>query len=105
MAVVNAYQPKPSQLMFETEGTQKLVSACIEFGGSNHREKTLTPIKLSVLLIMSASPGLAWAMDSLAAAPEAGIPDGDRYIEQLSASNEDVRCFRLILRDAGRASY
>jgi hypothetical protein len=31
---------------------------------------------------------------------EAGILDGDRYIEQLFASKADVRAFRLILRDA-----
>ena len=30
-----------------------------------------------------------------------GILDGDRYIEQLLSSKEDVRLFRLILRDAG----
>jgi hypothetical protein len=39
-------------------------------------------------------------MDSPAIAAEAGILDGDRYIEQLFASKEDVLAFRLILRDA-----
>lgn len=67
----------------------------------HHREKTLTPIHLSALLIMPDNPGLFWAMDSLAAAAEAGILDGDRYIAQLLASKEDVRAFRLIPRDAG----
>lgn len=50
---------------------------------------------------MPGNPGLTWAMDSLAAAAEAGILDGDTYIEQLFASKEDVRAFRLILRHAG----
>ncbi|MBC8752249.1 hypothetical protein OKW43_005769 [Paraburkholderia sp. WC7.3g] len=50
---------------------------------------------------MPGNPGLVWAMDSLAAAAEPGILDGDQYIEQLFASKEDVRAFRLILRDAG----
>jgi len=64
-------------------------------------KKTLTPIHLSALLIMPDNPDLFWAMDSLAAAAEGGILDGDRYIAQLSASKEDVRAFRLILCDAG----
>lgn len=101
MAVVNAYLPQPSQLMFETEEGQKVAGACIEFGGWHHRDKTLTPIRLAAMLTMPGNPGLAWAMDSLAAATEAGILDGDQYIEQLFASKEDVRAFRLILRDAG----
>lgn len=55
----------------------------------------------AVIAAKTADSGLAWAMDSLAAAAEAGILDGDTYIEQLFASKEDVRAFRLILRDAG----
>jgi hypothetical protein len=101
MAAVNAYIPQPSKLMFETEEGQKVASACIEFGGWNHRDKILTPIKLSALLTMPGNPGLAWTMDSLAAAAEAGMLDGDMYIDQMFASKEDVRSFRLILRDAG----
>src|SRR5260370_1295476 len=78
-----------------------MASGCLEFGGWNHRDKTLTPIRLSALLTMPANPALAWAMDSLAAAAEAGRLDADKYIEQLFASKEDVRAFRLILREAG----
>lgn len=62
-------------------------------------KKTLTPIQLSALLTMPGNPGLFCAMDSLAAAAEAGALDGDKYIEQLFASSEDVRAFRLILRE------
>lgn len=47
---------------------------------------------------MPANPGLVWAMDSLAAAAEAGILDGHTFIEQLFASREDALSFRLILR-------
>lgn len=39
MAVVNAYLPRPSQLMIETEEGQKVAAACVEFGGWHHREK------------------------------------------------------------------
>ncbi|MFL9898937.1 hypothetical protein PQR71_12370 [Paraburkholderia fungorum] len=91
--------------MFETEAGQKVSAACIQFGGWNHRDKTLTPIQLSALLTMPGNPGLAWAMDSFAAAAEVGILDGDQYIEQLFASKEDVRSFRLILRDAGAEKW
>ena len=105
MAAINAYIPQPSQLMFETEEGQKMASACIEFGGWHHRDKTLTPIQLSALLTMPANPGLVLAMDSLAAAAEAGILDGHTFIEQLFASKEDVRAFRLILRDAGAEKW
>jgi hypothetical protein len=105
MTVVNAYVSQPSPLMFETEGGQKMAAACVEFGGWNHRDKTLTPIQLSALLTMPANPALFWAMDSLAAAAEAGRLDADRYIEQLFASKEDVRSFRLILRDAGADNW
>ncbi|MFL9862189.1 hypothetical protein PQR72_41830 [Paraburkholderia madseniana] len=79
----------------------RLARGCIEFGGWDHTNKALTPIKLAELLTMPGNPGLAWTMDSLAAAAEAGMLDGDQYIAQLFASNEDVRAFRLILRDAG----
>ena len=79
-----------------------MASACLEFGGWNHRDKTLTPIRLTALLTMPLNPALFWAMDSLAAAAEAGRLDADRYIEQLFASKDDVRSFRLILRDAGQ---
>jgi hypothetical protein len=44
-------------------------------------------------------------MDSLAAAAEAGRLDADQYIEQPFASREDVRAFRLILRDAGQERW
>ena len=79
-----------------------MASGCLEFGGWNHRDKTLTPIRLSALLTMPLNPALFWAMDSLAAAAEAGRLDADRYIEQLFASKEDVRSFRLILRDVSQ---
>jgi hypothetical protein len=101
MATINAYRPQPAPLMFETAEGQRMASGCIEFGGWHHRDNTLTPIQLTALLTMPGNPGLSWAMDSLAAAAEAGILDGDRYVEQLFASKEDVRAFRLILRDAG----
>ncbi|MFM0008516.1 hypothetical protein PQR57_47495 [Paraburkholderia dipogonis] len=78
-----------------------MAAACVEFGGWIHRDKTLTPIKLSASLTMPRNPSFVWAMDSLAAVAEAGILDGDQYIEQLFASKADVRSFRLILRDAG----
>jgi hypothetical protein len=102
MATINAYIPKPTPLMFETDEGQRMASACLEFGGWNHRDKTLTPIRLTALLTMPLNPALFWAMDSLAAAAEAGRLDADRYIEQLFASKDDVRSFRLILRDAGQ---
>src|SRR5260370_41495427 len=101
MATINAYRPQPAPLMFETEEGQRMASGCIEFGGWHHRDKTLTPIQLTALLAMPGNPALFWAMDSLAAAAEAGRLDAERYIEQLFASKEDVRSFRLILRDAG----
>jgi hypothetical protein len=46
-------------LMFETKEGQKVVAACIEFGGWHHRDKTLMPIHLSALLTMLAIP--AWS--------------------------------------------
>jgi hypothetical protein len=94
MATINAYRPQPAPLMFETAEGQRMASGCIEFGGWHHRDNTLTPIQLTALLTMPGNPGLSWAMDSLAAAAEAGILDGDRYVEQLFASKEDVRAFR-----------
>jgi hypothetical protein len=77
-----------------------VAAACVDFGGWIHRDKTLTPIKLSALLTMPRNPSFVWAMDSLAAAAEAGILDGARYIAQLFANKEDVRSLRQILRDA-----
>jgi hypothetical protein len=101
MAAINGYIVQPSQLMFETEEGQKIANACAEFGGWNYREKTLNPMQLSALLSMPGNPGLAWALDSLAAAAEAGRLDADTFISQLFATNEDLRLFRVILRDAG----
>jgi hypothetical protein len=101
MAAINAYIPAVTQLMFETEEGKRTASACLEFGGWNHDDKTLTPIHVEALLAMPHNPALLWVMDSLAVAAEAGRLDADRYIEQLFASRSDVRAFRLILRDAG----
>ena len=105
MATINGYIPQPTPLMFETEEGQRMASACIEYGGWDHKNKTLTPIKLAELLARPHNPGLPWVMDSLAAAAEAGRLDADQYIEQLFASKEDVRAFRLILRDAGQERW
>src|SRR5260370_17522233 len=105
MATINAYRPQPAPLMFETEEGQRMASGCIEFGGWHHRDKTLTPIQLTALLTMPLNPALFWAMDSLAAAAEAGRLDADRYLEQLFPTKEDGRAFRIILRDAGQARW
>lgn len=87
--------------MFETDEGQRVASACLEFGGWNHRDKSLEPIKLAALLTMPGNPGQTWAMDSFAAAAEATILNGDKYIDQVLASKEDVRACRMILRDDG----
>lgn len=101
MAAIDPYIPQPAQLMFETEEGLRMAGACIEFGGWNHKEKTLAPIRLTALLSMPANPALFWAMDSLAAAAEAGRLDTDRYVDKLFATKEDARAFRLMLRGAG----
>lgn len=67
----------------------------------NHRDKTLTPIQLTALVAMPLNPALSWAMDSLAAAAEAGRTNAEQFVEQLFASREDIRSFRLVLRDVG----
>lgn len=54
-----------------------------------------------VIAAKTADSGLAWAMDSLNAMAGTGILDGDTFIEQMFASKEDVRSFRLTLRDTG----
>jgi siroheme synthase len=36
--------------MFETEEGRRMASACIEYGGWDHKNQTLTPIKLAELL-------------------------------------------------------
>ncbi|QCP48273.1 hypothetical protein FAZ95_03145 [Trinickia violacea] len=105
MAMVNAYIPQPTQLMFETDEGQRVASGCIEFGGWNHREKSLAPIHVEALSRMPGAPALTWVLDSLAAAAEAGRLDADRYIEQLFASKSDLRDFRLMLRDAGADAW
>ena len=85
--------------MFEDDEWQRTVTTCIEFGGWNHREKTLTPIRLSALLELPGNPALSWVLDTLAAAAEAGRLDTKKYIEQMFASRGDVREFCLTLRD------
>lgn len=101
MATINAYIPTVTPLLFETEEGKRTASACLEFGGWNHSEKTLTPIRVTDLLAMPHNPALMWVMDSLAAAAEAGRLDADRYVDQIFASRCDARAFRLVLRDAG----
>jgi hypothetical protein len=105
MPTINAYIPAITPLMFETEEGKRAASACLEFGGWNHDDKTLTPIHVEALLAMPHNPALFWVMDSLAAAAEAGRLDADRYIDQLFASRGDARAFRLILRDAGTEQW
>jgi hypothetical protein len=87
--------------MFESEDGQRTSSALIEFGGWNHAEKTLTPIRVAALSHMPGSPTPQWVMNSFGAAAEAGRLDSDRYIQQLIASKTDVRDFRQLLRDSG----
>jgi len=94
MATINAYRPQPAPLMFETEEGQRMASGCIEFGGWHHRDKTLTPIQLTALLAMPGNPALFWAMDSLAAAAEAGRLDAERYIEQLREHARNIAVLR-----------
>ncbi|WOD16995.1 hypothetical protein [Paraburkholderia kirstenboschensis] len=87
--------------MFETQEGQRMASGCLEFGGWDHKNKSLTPIKLAELLARPHTPGLSWVMDSMAAAAEAGRLDAERYVGQLFASRGDVRAFRHVLREAG----
>ncbi|MFC5431086.1 hypothetical protein ACFPTO_20105 [Paraburkholderia denitrificans] len=101
MATINAYIPTVTPLLFETEEGRRTAGACLQFGGWNHEDKTLTPIHVEALLAMPHNPALYWVMDSLAAAAEAGRLDADRYVEQLFAGRSDARAFRLVLRDAG----
>lgn len=78
-----------------------MASACIKYGGWDHTNKSLTPIKLEELPARPHNPGLSWVMDSLAAAAEAGRLDAKNYVDQLLSNREDVRAFRLVLREAG----
>jgi hypothetical protein len=57
-------------------------------GGWDHKNQTLTPIKLAELLAGPHNPGLSWVMDSLAAAAEAGRLDADKYVEQIFAGRK-----------------
>lgn len=101
MSAINAYIPVVTPLLFETEEGKRTASACLEFGGRNHTDKALTPIRVGDLLAMPHNPALVWVMDSLAAAKEAGRLNAGRYMDQLFASCGDARAFRLVLRDAG----
>lgn len=101
MATINGYIPQVTPLMFETEEGQRTASACIDFGGWDHKTKTLKPISVSELLAMPHNPALHWVLDSMAAAAEAGRLDAEIYIQQLFASRDDVRAFRHVLREAG----
>ncbi|MFL9912725.1 hypothetical protein PQR75_43445 [Paraburkholderia fungorum] len=101
MATINAYIPQPTPLMFETEEGQRMASACIEYGGWNHKNQTLSPIRVAELLTMPHNPALYWVLDSMAAAAETGRLDAERYVGQLFASRGDVRAFRHVLREAG----
>jgi hypothetical protein len=102
LPAIDSYIPNKSELLFESESGERTASALIEFGGWDHRGKTLTPIKVIELSKMPGSPVLQWVMDSFAAGAEAGRLNSDCYVEQLFASSEDVRHFRGMLRDAGR---
>jgi hypothetical protein len=64
MATINGYIPEVTPLMFETEEGLRMASACIEYGGWDHKNQTLTPIKLTDLLARPHNPGLSWVMDS-----------------------------------------
>jgi hypothetical protein len=43
---INGYIPQVTPLMFESEEGQRMASACIEYGGWDHKNRTLMPIKL-----------------------------------------------------------
>jgi hypothetical protein len=97
MATINAYIPPPTPLMFETEEGQRMASACIAYGGRNHTNKNLSPIRVAELLTMPHNPALYWVLDSMAAAAKPGRLDAEQYVRQLFASRGDVRAFRHVL--------
>jgi hypothetical protein len=53
--------------MFETEEGQLMASACIEYGGWDHKKQTLTPIKLAELLARKMCELSAMSCEKLAA--------------------------------------
>lgn len=63
--------------------------------------RALSPIRVSALSRMAHAPIIEWVMDSMAAAAEAGRLHGSNYLEQIFASREDVRAFRVRLREEG----
>ena len=69
MAMVNTYIPHPTPLMFETDEGKRMASACLEFGGWNHREKTLTPIRVTELLAAAAPSSAVASADAPGAPP------------------------------------
>jgi hypothetical protein len=91
MATINGYIPQPTPLMFETEEGLRMASGCIKYGGWDHNNKSLSPIRVAQLLTMAHNPALHWELDSMAAASEAGRLDAEQYVEQLFASKEDAR--------------
>ncbi|WP_322092618.1 hypothetical protein [Paraburkholderia bannensis] len=101
MSAINGYIPQVTPLLFDTEEGQRKASALIEFGGWNAAEKTLSPIRVEPLSRMAQAPVIEWVMDSMAAAAEAGRLDASAYLEQLFLYREDMRVFRVLLREAG----
>jgi hypothetical protein len=100
MATINAYIPQPTALTFETEEGQRMVSGCIMYGGWDHTDKSLSPIRVTELLTMPHNPALQWVLASLSAAAEAGRLDAEKYVEQVFASRKDLRAFRRVLRES-----
>jgi hypothetical protein len=105
MPTVNAYIPQVSSLIFDSEDGARKASACIEFGGWDAEQATLTPIKVGALLAMPGAPVLTWVMDSLAAAVEAGRVDAETFLGQLFAAPSDMRDMRAVLHDEGRGLW
>ena len=99
MAKIEAYVARPTQLMFENEEGERAASALIEFGGWNHKTKTLAPIAVEALTQKPGAPTLNWFFDSFAAAAEAGVLDTEGLADQMFADSADIDALLDLMRD------
>ncbi|MFL9906887.1 hypothetical protein [Paraburkholderia sp. RL17-337-BIB-A] len=101
MAKIESYKAKPTPLIFEDEESTKQVSALLEFGGWNPAKKAMTPIRVGALAAKPGAPMISWVFDSLAAAAEAGVLEGEEWLKQVFASDDDLQVLVELLQESG----
>ncbi len=91
--LIAAYKPQITHIALN--GTYDGIR---QFGGWNEKKKVFGPLQFVAIQDEDSFLAPFYALDNLALAMEAGIVDGDRFVQQIFATREDFEAFCEDLR-------